>query len=293
MGATRSDFVHKAYIERCETLQDACPYEPLSYVEGLLERSLGRPVREVFRHIDPVPLGSASIGQVHRAVLLDGRQVAVKVQYPRVEALFRGDLRTIRRFAAMAQPEHLTVLDEVERAFLTEFAFQREADALQQVADAVDRSPFSRAVTVPRPLRELCRKDVLVMEYLPGIKLVDALRKRATALAASRGMTLAQLRNEWAASSAAAGTGGLPTAPRAASPWHRAALRVALVASDAAHNAPLRLRNLAARAFGQRIAPLRATPPPVDIESVLALLAAVHARQLFVDGLFNGDWCAN
>ena len=295
MGATRSDFVHKSYIERCETLQDTCPYEPLSYVEELLERSLGRPVREVFRHIDPVPLGAASIGQVHRAVLLDGRQVAVKVQYPRVEALFRGDLRTIRRFAAIAQPEHLTVLDEVERAFLTEFDFQREADALQQVADAVERSPFSRAVTVPRPLRELCRKDVLVMEYLPGIKLVDALRERATALAASRGMTLAQLRDEWAASSAAAGTGsgGLPTAPRAASPWHRAALRAALAASDAVHNAPLRLRNLAARAFGKQLAPLRSTPPPVDIESVLALLAAVHARQLFVDGLFNGDWCVS
>jgi predicted unusual protein kinase regulating ubiquinone biosynthesis (AarF/ABC1/UbiB family) len=121
MGATRSDFVHKEYVERCETLQDDCPHQPLSYVEALLERSLGRPVRDVFARIDPEPLGAASIGQVHRAVLLDGREVAVKVQYPRVEALFRGDLRTIRRFCALAQPEHLTVLDEVERAFLTEF----------------------------------------------------------------------------------------------------------------------------------------------------------------------------
>jgi aarF domain-containing kinase len=172
--------------------------------------------------------------------------------------------------------------------------FQREAHALQQVADAVERAPFARAVTVPRPIRELCRKEVLVMEYLPGTKLVDALRARATALAASRGMTLAQLRDEWAASSAAAGgEGGLPTAPRATPAWRRIALRAALAAADAAHNAPLRLRNAAARVVGRRLTPLRATPLPVDIESVLALLADVHARQIFVDGLFNGDWCAS
>ncbi len=132
------------------------------------------------------------------------------------------------------------------------------------------------------------------MEYLPGTKLVDALRARATALAASRGMTLAQLRDEWAASSAAAGgEGGLPTAPRATPAWRRIALRAALAAADAAHNAPLRLRNAAARVVGRRLTPLRATPLPVDIESVLALLADVHARQIFVDGLFNGDWCAS
>ena len=106
MGATRSDFVHKEYVERCETLQDDCPHQPLSYVEALLERSLGRPVRDVFARIDPEPLGAASIGQVHRAVLLDGREVAVKVQYPRVEALFRGvtEASELREPLAKASP---------------------------------------------------------------------------------------------------------------------------------------------------------------------------------------------
>jgi aarF domain-containing kinase len=291
MGATRSDFVAKEYIERCETLQDACGHEPLSYVEALLERSLGRPVADVFSWIDPQPLGAASIGQVHRARLVDGREVAVKVQYPKVEALFRGDLRTIRAFCELAQPEHLTVLDEVERAFLTEFDYEREADALAEVAASAARAPFAHEVVVPRPVRELCRKEVLVMEYLPGSKLVDALRARATELAASRGMTLAQLRDAWAASAAAAGgEGGLPTAPRAAPGWRRAALRAALTLSDAAHNAPRRLRNALRLPHSATPAlPLRTTPPPVDVESVLALLARVHAHQIFHDGLFNGD----
>lgn len=242
----------------------------------------------MFASIDAVPLGSASIGQVHRARLLDGREVAVKVQYPRVEALFRGDLRTIRRFCAIAQPEHLAVLDEVERAFLTEFAYDREAEALQTVADNVARSPFHARVVVPRPVTELCRREVLVMEYLDGEKLVNALRRRAIVMAEARGMNLEQLRAKWAAVAAASGAeGGPPTAPVPRPLWRRALLRSYLWVSDAAHNVPRALRNAS---WGRRSPSLmRHTPPPLDVESVLCLLSAVHAHQLFVDGLFNGD----
>ena len=67
----------------------------------------------MFEWIEEKPLGSASIGQVHRARLRgSGREVAVKVQYPAVEELFRGDIATIRTFCQIAQPEHLSVLDE-------------------------------------------------------------------------------------------------------------------------------------------------------------------------------------
>ena len=136
------------------------------------------------------------------------------MQYPRVEQLFRGDLGTIRSFCKIAQPEHLSVLDEVERAFLTEFDYAREAKALATVASSLDRSPFRGKVAVPRPVQELCTRRVLVMEYLDGEKLVDALRRRATALAASRGLTLAQLREQWASASWGDGLGPPPSAPR-------------------------------------------------------------------------------
>jgi aarF domain-containing kinase len=285
--------VASPYIEQCETLQDACPHEPLEYVTALLTRALGRPWSNVFSHVDPEPLGAASIGQVHRAVLRDGRVVAVKVQYPGVETLFRGDIKTMRAFCELAQPEQLPMLDEVERAFLTEFDYVREAEALAAAADACEAGPFARRVVVPRPLKELCTRDVLVMQFLEGEKLVDALRRQYAALAAARGTTLAALREEWAAAAAAAGTDGgkPPGAPAAAPAWRRLALRLALRASDAAHNAPLRCRNLALRATGRSAAvtPLRSTPVPVDADDILALLAAVHARNIFVDGLYNGD----
>ncbi len=286
LGATRSDFVAQEYIERCETLQDACPHETLEYVQALLERSLGRPWRDVFASIDPRPLGAASIGQVHRATLRDGREVAVKVQYPGVEQLFRGDLRTIRAFCELAQPEQLPALDEVERAFMTEFDYTREADALTAAADNAARAPFASRVAVPRPLRELCTRDVLLMEFLDGEKLVDALRRQYSALAAARGLTLAELQ----AAYVKAGSGdGRPTAPVAPPAWRAPALRAALRAADALHNAPLRLRNAAARLRGAPTQPLRSTPTPLDVEGILALLAEVHAHAIFQDGLFNGD----
>lgn len=271
MGATRSDFVAMPYIKVCETLQDNCPYEPLEKVQELLTRTLGRPWSEVFTFIDPQPLGAASIGQVHRAVLRDGRVVAVKVQYPNVERLFRGDMRTIRRFCELAQPEQLPALAEIERAFVTEFDYQREADMLEQVAVNVSNSPYRRACVVPRPIRELCTKHMLVMEYLDGKKLVDALREQAAALASAQGLTLDQLRDQWADRAAAAGTtpSARPTAPVATPRWRRAALRVALWVNDVAR--------------GTR------TPMPLDVDSVLALLAGVHAHTIFVNGLYNGD----
>ena len=79
-------------------------------------------------------------------------------------------MATIRTFCTIAQPEHLTVLDEVERAFLTEFDYLREAEALAEVAANVAASPFRHRISVPRPVKELCRKHVLVMEYLPGAR---------------------------------------------------------------------------------------------------------------------------
>ena len=213
------------------------------------------------------------------------------MQYPRVEQLFRGDLGTIRSFCKIAQPEHLSVLDEVERAFLTEFDYAREAKALATVASSLDRSPFRGKVAVPRPVQELCTRRVLVMEYLDGEKLVDALRRRATALAASRGLTLAQLREQWASASWGDGLGPPPSAPRPTPPWQRAALLLALRASDWAHNAPRALANATTRRLRrQPPLPLRSTPtPPLDVEGTLALLAGVHAHQIFLDGLFNGD----
>jgi len=143
------------------------------------------------------------------------------------ERLFKGDIATIRRFCELAQPEQLPFLDEVERAFVTEFDYAREADMLDMVATNVAASRHARRVVIPRPMRQLCSKHLLVMDYLDGKKLVDALREQYTAMAAAQGMTLEQLRQKWADKATAAGMIPVtrPTAPVVTPSWRRAALR--------------------------------------------------------------------
>ena len=225
---------------------------------------------------------------MHRARLLDGREVAVKVQYPRVEELFRGDIATIRTFCTIAQPEHLSVIDEVERAFLTEFDYLREAEALAEVADNVAASPFRSRIAVPRPVKELCRKRLLVMEYLPGIKLVDGVRAQFRDAIGG-----APPQQQPSGGSPPQSAGGLDLADsglRVPPAWKLRLFRGYLVARDKAHNAGVSLRNNTVGRLNPRLRkPLRKTPLPLNVAELLMLLCRVHGHQIFFDGLFNGD----
>lgn len=83
------------------------PAENVDYVKEVVEASLGRRIDEVFATFDAKPLGAASIGQVHRATLLDGTEVVVKVKYPGVEKTFDWDMATITDFCRLVQPEQV------------------------------------------------------------------------------------------------------------------------------------------------------------------------------------------
>jgi aarF domain-containing kinase len=161
----------------------------------IVERELGRPVEEVFATWEEEPFSAASIGQVHRATLHDGRRVAVKVfpppllkhvivpvscvlhplsplattqvMYPGIESMFRHDLATLKRFCALAQPQHLPALDEIERQFLTEFDYRKEADNLRTVRANI-LPKWGRRVAIPEPVDGLCTEHVLVMVSSSG-----------------------------------------------------------------------------------------------------------------------------
>ena len=96
----------------------------------VLERELGRPVSELFRHFELEPVGAASIGQVHRATLKDGTRVAVKVQYGAGnESVMRNDIRHGKELFRILAPEQVAVLDEIEAQFATEFDYRQEASS--------------------------------------------------------------------------------------------------------------------------------------------------------------------
>jgi len=194
---TQSDTIPPEYLDMCESFYDQCPMRP-SAPEDILKavtRELGRPIDEVFLEFDPVPLASASIGQVHRGKLLDGTPVAVKLQHPEAETTFRNDLIQIIYFCNLAQPEWVVFLSETEKQFMNEFDYRVEATNLESIRKNI-MPKFGDKVQIPRAFTELCTKDMLVMELLNGEKMADVLMNQAKEEAKRRGITTKEIMDE-------------------------------------------------------------------------------------------------
>ena len=256
-----------------EVLLDAVPPKPFAHGRATVEAGLGRALEEVFSSFEQAPIGSASIGQVHRATLRDGgKAVVVKVMYPEVEGQFRGDLFAAKRFAAVALPEHVKPLEEIEKQFANEFDYRREAAQLASIRGNLARSGLFPEIVVPAPLPALCSKAVLVMEEVPNAKKLTAeLREDMAFFAAQRGMTLdALLAEERALNREALARGELRCGPSAA--------------QSATWAWQLGWANFLGRLVGR--APQRV---PLNHAALLDELLRVHAHEVLVDGAFNGD----
>lgn len=192
IGAGMTNTLSHVWIEELRRLEDAVPPRSTATVMRTIEQETGKPVESTFSYFDTKPLGSASIGQVHRAVLaIDNSEVAVKVQYPDAASFFRSDMATIKGFFAIFAPEQLVTLGELERQFEFEFDYRHEAANLREVGSNMRRHGYApREVVVPQPRLELCSERMLVMELVPGVKLLDGLRKYGATLAAKEGKTI-------------------------------------------------------------------------------------------------------
>lgn len=155
----------QAALERLQA--GATGLEP-DAVRGVIEGAYGRPLEEVFDRFEPAPFAAASIGQVHRAEV-GGRPVAVKVQYPGVEDAIEHDVRNLAsmRFLMAAASSFSTkeLVEELRERLREECDYLREAEYQRRFREAFRDRP---RVLVPEPLTELCRKTVLVTEYVEG-----------------------------------------------------------------------------------------------------------------------------
>ncbi|MCC7366008.1 MAG: AarF/ABC1/UbiB kinase family protein [Dehalococcoidia bacterium] len=172
--ATRSDLVPAAYTASLSRLQDRVPPRPAGQVRAAIEHELGRPVRELFDRFDNEPLGAASLAQVHRARLHDGREVVVKVQYPEVGGLVRLDVRNLKtavRLLARREPnfDYRAVVDEIGNQVPLELDFVREAEMTRRVAGNLAVLP---RIVVPRVVDGYVSRRVLVTEFVPGMRLL-------------------------------------------------------------------------------------------------------------------------
>lgn len=176
IASTRFDLVPHEYAVALSRLQD--DVAPLAYdvICDQIEEELGATPDRIFATFDKTPLASASIGQVHRATLRDGRDVVVKVQRPGVEELAVSQLQSLRRLAVLvdrntdlgARVRFRTLVDAVEYAFSVEFDYRREAANLERLAEHL--SSF-QCIDVPRPIPSYVSRRVLVMERVKGRSL--------------------------------------------------------------------------------------------------------------------------
>jgi ubiquinone biosynthesis protein len=183
--ATRADVFPPPFVEILKQCHDAVPPQPFDVIRGAVERELGKPLDAVFADFEPRPLASASLAQVHRARLLDGRPVAVKVQYPDIEDIVRTDLANMRRacrvyeFFDPQSIELLPLLTELTTHIGMELDFRREADSADRVRELFADDP---AVVVPGVYREWSTRRVLVMQLVDGIKITEKEAIRAAGL---------------------------------------------------------------------------------------------------------------
>ena len=182
VASTRDDLLPPQYLAFCKRFQDQVPSElpTREEISAVLCDALGvSRVSDVFSDFDyDQPIGAASIGVVHRATLHNGKAVAVKLQFPRIEERFKNDIQVVKSFCRFALPSHLPFLNELERQFLTEFDYVAEAKNLNDVRRAV--LPRWRAkVYIPYVVEDLCRKNVMVMEVSASPRACVRVSERA------------------------------------------------------------------------------------------------------------------
>jgi predicted unusual protein kinase regulating ubiquinone biosynthesis (AarF/ABC1/UbiB family) len=158
------------YQEKLGELRDGAPAMGFERVRRVLEREWGKSLEELFEEFEPQAAAAASIGQVHRAVMHDGREVAVKVQYPEIADALAADLDVasmlIRLGKAIAPGlDPKVVAGELRERVLEELDFELEAQQQRTFARAYRGHPF---VYVPPVVSELSRRRVLVNEWVSG-----------------------------------------------------------------------------------------------------------------------------
>ncbi len=141
-ASTRPDILPTPYVESLSKLQDRVPPHPWTEIAGVIRQELGREPDEIFEWIEKEPVAAASIAQVHRARLYDGREVAVKVQYPSIVGIIDTDLAVLQRIVALVARLYPNIqlqpiLDYLKETLPLELDFRREAKAMAELRAAL------------------------------------------------------------------------------------------------------------------------------------------------------------
>jgi len=174
--SSRSDLLPEPYLKALSRLQDNVGPFDYAEVERIVQSELGVRLSKAFLEFDTKPIAAASLGQVHRAVLRDGREVAVKVQRPDIRKQIAEDLEVLEEIATFAdehtqigrQHRFLEILEQFRRALLEELDYEHEASNLAALGANLREFPHIRVV---KPIADYTTRAVLTMTYLSGQKI--------------------------------------------------------------------------------------------------------------------------
>ena len=182
--STRPDLVPVDFIKELSKLQDNVPSSPFSEVSKIIESELGAPPEDIFEFFEKAPLASASIGQVYRATLKDGEEVAVKVQRPGIKKIIEVDLEIMlhlatlmeRHIEEMSLHQPVKIVEEFARTLEKEIDYTIEATSMERIS-----RNFLNDLTIyiPKVFRDTTTESILTTELVEGIKVseIDRLEK--------------------------------------------------------------------------------------------------------------------
>jgi predicted unusual protein kinase regulating ubiquinone biosynthesis (AarF/ABC1/UbiB family) len=174
--STRADFVPPAYMDALSRLQDSV--EPFSFddVEAIVSVEIGARLSKAFSEFESTPMAAASLGQVHRAALRDGRPVAVKVQRPQIRERVAEDLEAMHEVAQILDAHtdagrrygFTRMVEELRKSLIRELDYRLEAGNLRLLGEKL--AAFSQII-VPQPVDDYSTGRVLTMDYVAGKKI--------------------------------------------------------------------------------------------------------------------------
>ena len=176
--SNRTDVLPEDLIREFVKLQSDVPPIPFKTVQDIIERELGKPLDTVFEYLLEKPLGSASIGQVHRGRLRNGEEVIIKVQRPRVRPTIETDISILKEVALRAETylerngiiSVMDILETLEKTMQRELDYRNEVRNIRQFRDLYkDRNDFY----IPRAYPEWSTEKVLVQEFANGCRITD------------------------------------------------------------------------------------------------------------------------
>ncbi len=176
--STRADLLPPSFISELSKLVDSVSPEPWDLIRSVLTRELGKPPETLFASIDPSPMASASLSQVHAGVLPDGREVVIKVQRPNIASVIDTDLEIMASLAGSAQSTSLGniydfngIADDFSFTLRNELDYQREGRNADRLRESF--AGQEKLLYIPKVYWELSTQRVLVMERINGIKISD------------------------------------------------------------------------------------------------------------------------